>query len=257
MIPSCLITPLGMLPTPKRSSRASSEPADNYCSAKMASFHDGANVESFFEPMPELRLKSGEIYVFYLSANAVRFTQKTLDPWYQATRSAGTKGDPNNLEAPRTEIFSQDEPGSPLACSHEAQFCHTGSDQVQHCSGLGSTDEMASVLLAQITDEATRKRLEWLMAPLQSPLIDFSTPSRMIGTESLRSRRSYGAGYQGPLSDRQWQIDIEHWFNIMLAAQQRMFVEVATGPPASYPEDAVRRPAGAEQLEICKSQVRS
>ncbi|KAI1735540.1 hypothetical protein F4680DRAFT_461651 [Xylaria scruposa] len=75
-----------------------------------------------------------------------------------------------------------------------------------------------------------------------------------MGTESLLSRRLLGIGVQAALPENQWQIEVEHWYHIVLAGYQKIYMDGATGLPPSYPEEWVQRPADAQQRKMCHSQ---
>ena len=76
-----------------------------------------------------------------------------------------------------------------------------------------------------------------------------------MGTESLLSRRTLGGGIQGALPDNQWQLDVEHWYQIILAGYQKIYLDAAAGPPSSHPEEWVQRPVNEGQITMCQNQV--
>ncbi|KAI3326463.1 hypothetical protein HD806DRAFT_551441 [Xylariaceae sp. AK1471] len=75
-----------------------------------------------------------------------------------------------------------------------------------------------------------------------------------MGTESLLSKRSLSNGIQGSLPDNQWQLEVEHWYQIALAGYQKIYLDGASGPPPSYPEEYIQRRANPEQHKLCHNQ---
>ncbi|KAL1615965.1 hypothetical protein SLS56_011613 [Neofusicoccum ribis] len=66
--------------------------------------------------------------------------------------------------------------------------------------------------------------------------------------------RGLSEGMQGPLPDNQWQLDVENWFAISLAALQGWMVELATGPSDSKFLDWIDSPTSEGGRYWCKNQ---
>ncbi|KAI0554210.1 hypothetical protein F4679DRAFT_579821 [Xylaria curta] len=203
-----------------------------------AIFEDGelASSMSAFNPIAELTHSGGDIYLFYLSANGVLFTNKTLDPWYQAAHVVGRIGraKSDGTTDKRLLVFGQDNPGSLLACSQKFQWCALNSTGGSHCTPLGTYLDAYKSALGILTTQITREQVDWIFARLELSPTD--VVSRM-GTESLLSRRLLGIGVQAALPENQWQLEVEHWYHIVLAGYQKIYMDGAAGPPPSYPEE--------------------
>lgn len=237
-------------------------PASHILIRVLAAFqYNGTIVEadSNFAPIHELSDTGGDIYLFVLSAGAVIFTEKTLDPWYQATRVAGQvyfsrfngeNGDDS------VEVYSQDESASTIACTEKQQVCVMASNGDTRCSPLASGNDALDILYGSMAaDQATLERIKWLFSARASQGCPVSELIDALGIQALLSRRSLREGIQGHLSDTQWQQEAEYWFNVGLACLQKAFVNVAVGLPPSFPDDLVRRPTTGEQDKLCQNQV--
>lgn len=214
---------------------------------------------SNFLPLPEMRETGGDIYLYALSAGAVVYTHKTLDPWYQATRLTGqimaTRFNGENGERV-VDVYAQDEPGSALACVERHQVCAMGHNGTTHCSPLaGGVDAYAIIHDSMATEQATRERVNWILSAITSQGCSTAEIMDSLGIQALLSRRSLRAGMQGQLSDTQWQQEAEYWFNIGLACIQKAYVNVAVGLPPSFPDDLIIRPTKEEQHKLCRNQV--
>ncbi|KAI8954984.1 hypothetical protein F4801DRAFT_530677 [Xylaria longipes] len=214
---------------------------------------------SSFNPIPQLRNSGGDIYIYFLSANGVLFSQKTLDPWYQATHKLGTIGflaSNGSSVGGLVDLYGQDYPGSPLACTQKRQICTAtpGSPQQNHCTPLGAWADTWGMAFINATDKASYDRLSWSLSSPDSYFASLSTVVAVLGGQSLLSRRSLSQGFQGPLPDDQWKLDLEYWRNIEMASWSKAFVQAATGLPSSYSEKWIRRPMNKAEVQLCQSQ---
>ncbi|KAI1081443.1 hypothetical protein F5B20DRAFT_536073 [Whalleya microplaca] len=214
--------------------------------SRAAFFINGSlSEESDFEPIPELFKTDGDIWLIYLTSSGVFFLDKTEDPWYQATHAAGAiqYGSSDNPDANMT-VYAQDEAGAPLACIKKEQFCQSTTPNDQNCTPLrGEADAYPS-------DDSGN--MAWSMsAPFYS---DPYSAIRTLSAQSLVSRSSLHAGLQAALPDNQWEIDVQHWFEIGLASLQKLYLDYAAGPTSSFPEILTRRPATDEEKYLCSNQ---
>src|SRR5690349_11296429 len=93
---------------------------------------------SNFQPLPGLLRSDGDLTLYFLSANTVRYTKSTLDPWYQATEPVsvpvlpGAYGSKQNIS-----MYTADEVASPLACVEQQQLCDPGASVATQGGGMG------------------------------------------------------------------------------------------------------------------------
>ncbi|KAI0006574.1 hypothetical protein F4779DRAFT_620499 [Xylariaceae sp. FL0662B] len=215
--------------------------------SRAALFQNGSLLdESDFDPIPELHKPEGDIWLIYLTSSGVFFLDKTLDPWYQATHPAGaiSYGSTGNPESSNLTIYAQDEVGAPLACMKQEQFCRTTTPNDENCTPLqGNAD-------AYTSDSAGN--VDWSKsAPFYSNPYD---AIRSLSAQSLVSRSSLHAGLQASLPDNQWEIDVQHWFEIGLATLQKLYLDYAAGPTSSFPEILTRRPSTDQEKSLCANQ---
>lgn len=76
-----------------------------------------------------------------------------------------------------------------------------------------------------------------------------------LGAGSLTARYKLVSGYQGPLPDNQWQLDVEHWHASTLAAIQGSAVDAATGPASPDMRQYWVPPENEQQQYLCNNQV--
>ncbi|KAI0972038.1 hypothetical protein F4678DRAFT_479021 [Xylaria arbuscula] len=215
---------------------------------------------SSFDPIPALKSSGGNIFIFFLSSNGILFSEKTLDPWYQATHKLGTIGfvTSNNLsKGGLIDIYGQDFPGSPLACTEKRQICTATPDSTQqnHCTLLGAEADTWNEAFTNATDQSSVDRLDWSISTLESYIQGgIGQIVAVLGAQSLLSRRSLDQGIQGPLSDDQWKFDLSYWQNIQMASWSKGLVESAKGLPSSYSESWIRRPVNKAEVQLCHNQ---
>ncbi|KAI1344685.1 hypothetical protein F5Y15DRAFT_1042 [Xylariaceae sp. FL0016] len=210
--------------------------------------------DSNLNPIADLRT-GGDISVMFLSAGGVVFTEKTLDPWYKATHSTGSirMASLQSSEPQRVEVYGQDEPGSPMACTRKVQFCSPQIPGEDHCTALMTMND-AYAKVSHL-DEAASQRMTWTIDALTSLLDNPESVVNAMGEQSLLSRRTMVDGVQGPLPDNQWQLDVEHWHNVHLAAYQKLVVDVAAGSAATQlSAQWIRRPQNKQEMRLCNSQ---
>jgi hypothetical protein len=94
---------------------------------------------------------------------------------------------------------------------------------------------------------------------IRSVLIQSSSPSIIsevlskLGDKSLSSQFLLNNGVQGPLPLNQWQLDVNGWYNTVLASIQAMFVHTALGDAGT--QQAEYLPLSSIERNACNSQV--
>lgn len=132
------------------------------------------------------------------------------------------------------------------------QWCALTASRDSRCTSLGTYEDAKTSALSTLTDSLTPDQVDWVLGRLWLSLADVV---KSMGSESLLARRTLRGGIQGPLPENQWQLDVEYWFQIVLAGYQKIYADVAAGPPSSYPKKWVRRPVSEGQINMCQNQV--
>lgn len=182
--------------------------------------------------------------------------EKVLDPWYQATHLKPSDisyiGATNGTSTGSSKFYLQDQPGSPLACTEKWQWCLPLASGGRYCTRLGPLNDVYEDAFTNAAGPSTSELMDWIFSQLE---ITHSAAPSIMGVQALLSRKKLDEGWQGSLPDNQWQMDVEHWFQISIAAYQKIFVDIAAGPLSSMPEDFVKRPANDVQTNLCNNQV--
>lgn len=164
-----------------------------------------------FYPIPEFQLIKSDLFIFFLSANGIHFTEETDDDWYSAHRPHAAL---RYLKYPTA--YLQDSPTSALACKWQEQWCNPNLPAGRQCTPLlGLSDASdAAANLSRNAEEA-----EFIAAVTSAIVemdVDISTIVDNLGISLLTARDGLFAGYQGPLPRNQWQLEVKHWFSAYL-----------------------------------------
>lgn len=138
-----------------------------------------------------------------------------------------------------------------LACKSQHQLCISETN----CTSLTTIQAAAG---AAIDIANTDQQKESISVLFNSRAILGANLNNIVGNleeSALVARNNYIGGLQGPLPPNQWQLEVEHWQNTLLAYTQRLAVEYATGPSDPAMEKYVPKPANAEGRYSCKNQV--
>lgn len=207
---------------------------------------------SMFIPIPDLRKFEGDITLFFLSANFVAFTKPTNDPWYSAHLKFGTikRPDKEGVEV----MYRADEPASVLACVSQYQICDPSVPADRRCTTPGSRIDAFNYAARLQTSEEGEQKIAWFGYPASFTIGRIVDSLRV---SALTSRYSLQDGFQGPLPDNQWQLDVEYWFQVWLSYLQSRFMLFATGPSDPELMRWVQKPQTKVQKTLCQNQVRA
>jgi hypothetical protein len=211
---------------------------------------------SNFDPIPTLQRQDADVFIFFLSANAVLFSAPTIDNWYNATKPVAILKKSGEWTG-RLTLYAQDEAASPLACLQQDQFCNPNLPEGDRCSPLSGSVDAPFNALNLFQDQEQLNRFMWTynntLNGFPVVLID---PVLTLGIQTLTSRYDLTVSIQGPLPDNQWQLDVQHWHSTNLATLQASFVGAATGPSDPNLNEWLQRPTNAEEKTLCQNQVR-
>lgn len=174
--------------------------------------------------------------------------------WYAAHRPAGvpltTASDPQH----RNDLYLADEAASPLGCAVQFQTCLGDRSLNPRCSSLGTHLDINQVEISPpdiTSSESMRIRRVWDMT---GRFLDLGAFTRSLGTASLMAKYSLYQGFQGPIPDNQWQLDVERWHNATLASMQGALVIGAAGLTETLrPFNEIMKDEST--TDICKNQA--
>ncbi|KAK4445305.1 hypothetical protein QBC34DRAFT_307051 [Podospora aff. communis PSN243] len=211
---------------------------------------------SSFNPIPELSRPDADVYLFFLTASGVIFSQPVLDPWYKATTPYSKRLHQLSSLAGNISIFMQDEPGSPLACAEQNQLCWPGSSGNNKCTPLMSFNDLVDIkyLSGLFDDEEQRHHVEWMLNTTIAKALQAFHPIAVMGNQALTARTSITGGHQAPLPNNQWQREVQHWHSSAIAHLQRQFVEAVTGPRDPRLETTFRFANSPTEKQLCSNQ---
>jgi hypothetical protein len=158
------------------------------------------------------------------------------------------------------------EAASPLGCVEQWQWCNSAYPGESGCGPLASlydsvygaapffnvtSEELDPARPFSSTKNGTR--LIWpVLIQSSSPSIISEVLSK-LGDKSLSSQFLLNNGVQGPLPLNQWQLDVNGWYNTVLASIQAMFVQTALGDAGT--QQAEHLPLSSIERNACNSQV--
>ncbi|KAI1130881.1 hypothetical protein F5Y10DRAFT_288601 [Nemania abortiva] len=223
---------------------------------------EGVPTASGYVPIPELAQPDGDLTVAFLSGQGVFFSEPLDDLWYQAT-VPGSK----NLTRVYNQVYRPREAASPLGCVEQYQWCSSTyrKESDQGCGPLASfydaffgAVEQFYLVGADTSRRASGKEsfqvITWMVYSLISYLVRLYTVLSCLGERSLDSQPHISYGLMDPLPVNQWQLDVQHWFEIILSAFQAVFVGTALEPKNSDLENHRIKPMSSHRPSICNNQ---
>jgi hypothetical protein len=202
-------------------------------------------------PIDALQRGDADVSLVFLATGGMTFTEPVDDPWYSAhqplmnvTMDGSDKG--------YLQLYSADSPASVLGCTTQYQQCVPSLPEGQRCTKLGGIWETNQTLTA--ANDWQSNMTQQALLPIQ--MAEFQQVVTVLQASSLTSRYSMQTSMQGPLPSNQWQLDLENWHHITLAAVQNNVVNFAIGPAKNEPMQKLWTPPDGEvEKYVCKNQV--
>ncbi len=232
------------------------------CSFEYASPQNGSidPETSSFLPLPELQRSDADIYLFFLTAAGVLNFEPVLDDWYKATRfeqELYREGDTSG----HVSIYRQNEPGSPQGCLEQHQICLPDAPSNIDCTPLMSfadiQDSRSTIALLKNASEERRQGVQWMVNTTINKMMRTMHPVSGLGIQALTARVGLDGGHQGPLPTNQWQLEVQHWYDTIMAQLQAQFVDTVKGPPNPQLEPVYRFAKTNTENQLCQNQVGS
>jgi hypothetical protein len=211
--------------------------------------------QSSFSPIPQLSLSDANVYLFFLTSSAVVFTEKVEDPWYRANRTGGQMYEAALIGGQgNVTTYRQDKPGSPLGCVERHQYCFPGARDDRRCTPLTSSGDLSDPTV-YLRDDEERQEMRWMLNTSMDRMILTMHPISMLGIQVLTSRSGLDGGFQAPLPDNQWQLDVQHWHSTAMAVLQARFISHILGPSDAGLEPVWRLAETKAERDMCRNQV--
>ncbi|KAI0155334.1 hypothetical protein GGR57DRAFT_491761 [Xylariaceae sp. FL1272] len=205
------------------------------------SVRDSLPVVSDFLPVDLFLRKDADIYLVPLSANGIYFSDPTDDIWFNVSKTTHDYTDTGGNIATfsdETVVYLPGAPSSPLACTDQYQFCDS-NDITSNCGPLASfRDALAggaaifTLPFAQVatgdagTDHGAR--YAYLIDGLLNGGGVYNILA-ILGPSALSLKQNLNGRIQGLLASNQWQVEVEHWWNITMTSIQGIFLDTAYG----------------------------
>ncbi|KAI8623922.1 hypothetical protein F5Y19DRAFT_468179 [Xylariaceae sp. FL1651] len=194
-----------------------------------------------FVPIDMISRQDADIFVLFLLGNGVLYSQPSDDAWYRVDRSTA---------AADYQIYGVDdistahsflplEPASPLGCTAQYQFCNAGSGE---CGPLASQrDAIAGAAPYFDTNyadfnadnartESAARFIYFVKSAVMPNAPDMGELLFHMGPKSLLSQKHLLDGFQSIIETNQWQRDISHLWDIMMAGHQSALLDAVYGP---------------------------
>ncbi|KAI9157872.1 Microperfuranone synthase [Paramyrothecium foliicola] len=200
---------------------------------------------SHFLHIPDFNRTDVDLYFISLSSNAVGFFNRSADLWYRAVTPV------NVTYEDQVPLWQADELMWPMGCTSQHQVCVPSARESNHCTDLGSRYD-TNLETEKLLGGDPEQIANWLMSLLGSHAI--GPIVNILGSQSLTSRFGLTEhGTQVVLEPNQWQLDVQNWMSISLAALQFRLLEVASGYSPSL-QKFVGGPTSPEQKRMCHNQ---
>ncbi|KAF2258850.1 hypothetical protein CC78DRAFT_477176, partial [Lojkania enalia] len=193
--------------------------------------------------------EEADITIAFITANSVHFDVRNTDLIFGATNPSQITQDGSDIT-----VYRPDNPVGVLGCVDQHQICNPSTSQ---CSGLSQVPDLLQAArglnLNPKQDAAARyiynaifyNNIYWIIGPR--------------GAAALRASESVYQNFQHELSNTQWIIEVQGWFNASLARLQQAMVEIATGPPSHLAGINYTRPGSNPQNsfeeDLCNTQI--
>ncbi|KAK8086641.1 hypothetical protein PG994_001615 [Apiospora phragmitis] len=179
--------------------------------------------ESDFKPDPDLIRRDGDVSLAFLSGNGVYLFSRTDDDWYKATVNTATLSSASN---PDQALYRPEEAASPLGCVQQFQYCRDPTKG--QCGSL----------------------LIWTYFNLMPIATSLKGVIDTLGPTSLAPQTFLQQGMLSRIQENQWQLDVERWWQIVLAGFQATFVNTAQGSGLF----GTVKPENEHDWEFCRNQ---
>ncbi|KAL7774346.1 hypothetical protein CFE70_005258 [Pyrenophora teres f. teres 0-1] len=207
----------------------------------------GTDVQGCGRPISELQVPNADISAFWLEQLGIWYFSPVKDPWFAAEHGSN-KSTP---VGPKKYYDAGEKVVNALVCAQQYQFCNPSKEL---CTApMGSSASAASAASNLFTNSTNEDRFMWNLRAVFNQ-IGFTEIANILKEGALLASDFTTPLGQFGLPDNQWELELKHWFGIMLAALQGSIVNQASGP--SIPEAAPfhSAPMTAGERAACSNQ---
>ncbi|KAF1977635.1 hypothetical protein BU23DRAFT_527175 [Bimuria novae-zelandiae CBS 107.79] len=217
----------------------------------------GTVTDQFFTPIPRLQRNDSDATLLFLSAPGVIFTKQIDDPWFAAHKIVqGAKLYYGN-DTQGTSPYERDAPVGVMGCISQYQFCNPTLPAESQCEPFASSntsywDSDEKLWPEKKDQEFVKWGKNIIYASLAlAPNSAYTT----AGISALLVRANLKAGVlSAEVPKNQWQLEVAHSFEVMLASLQGSFVDNTNGPLSPEYAPAFARPNDTAWRYICENQ---
>ncbi|KAI0410049.1 hypothetical protein F4802DRAFT_543138 [Xylaria palmicola] len=221
------------------------------------------NISSGFFPIGEIARADADIYLAFLSGNGVVFTEPSDDQWYHLSTT------PSSfivLGVEELQAYIPQDPASSLGCTEQYQFCNAASRGTGGCGPLASLRDAVSgaaplfnTTYDNFVDNTYQSEEGARFLYLINMLFSSPTPSvtaivAQLGPAGLTSQKTLYGGFQGPIASNQWQKDVSHWWDIVMAVCQSLMLDTVYIPDNSDMRATRFNYTSPEVQRLCNNQ---
>ncbi|ETS78241.1 hypothetical protein PFICI_10303 [Pestalotiopsis fici W106-1] len=224
---------------------------------------------SAFLPIPALVRTDGDVSIIFLSGNGVYFLDPLDDDWYRATvQERSMTSSANSGSRP---LYRPVDAASPLGCVEQWQWCNSNYKDGGGCGPLTSALDAlngASHLFKvpdvwqgaerPFSNTSTGSHFIWtaLIGWFGDEALDWAV--KELKSAALASRSSSFSGVQYGLPNNQWHLDVQGWWNTILAKTQGNMINAAIGHIDPILRNSSYVPTNQYEKNLCYNQkVRS
>ncbi|KAI1809827.1 hypothetical protein GGS20DRAFT_570297 [Poronia punctata] len=211
-----------------------------------------------FTPIDAMARTDAELKIVLLSGNGVVFVEPGSDEWYRVSDTGTNILQDSEVESSRRVYYPLD-PASPLGCTDQYQFCNPGYRGGRACGPLTSFYDalVGAVPYFNTTEKGVAKsdmldRFKYFYETFA--FVTISNIINHLGPASLLSQVHLQNTAQNHLEPNQWQLDVAHWWDILMANKQALYLDAAySSPEPAILANYVNYTAPA-QIELCQNQ---
>ncbi|KAI9741904.1 MAG: hypothetical protein M1834_000293 [Cirrosporium novae-zelandiae] len=174
-------------------------------------------------PIEQFNRTDGDVSIFWIAPNSVRFSQPVYDPVFQATSLGGSY---ISSQGQNISWYTADYWVSVLGCVDQHQYCNPNNG---NCGPLAGYNPAWQAAVKTIGISTVQQGITDRVALQSAYLNTYHTVNGRDGA-ALRATETLNGLDQGPLPINQWQIEVSSWFNAAMARLQQGIVEYAAGP---------------------------
>ena len=205
---------------------------------------NAGSAENEWTPIPALNRTDADVSIFFLAPNMVVYEAPVADPFF----AASTPKNLSPVDGVNDTYYMSNQEVYVLACTEQHQFCNPNNGK---CTPLSGAAQVVTYLPGLDLNEA--QAATYITMGLTITFLNTYNSVDSLGSRALRASETLDQGFQLPLPDNQWMIEVSTWFAVLLAKLQQRTVQYAIG--SSYVPEGLTLvgPANRDQENICNN----